>query len=69
MDAYLCLFGPRTVSAGVPPDPPHPPAAPIRIPIPDIPGWVTVAEMAHTLISVILIFLIALALRNQFKIK
>ena len=68
-DAYLCLFGRQTIPANLPPDPPHAPGDPLLTRIPDIPAWVTAAEMAHSFFSVILIFLIALAIRNQFKIK
>jgi hypothetical protein len=54
IDGYSCLYGGA-------------PAAPGSFP--DIPAWISYAELVHTLGSVILIFLVALAVRNQFKIK
>jgi hypothetical protein len=58
-DAYLCLYGSSPPVTRL-----NPTAGTAWIP-----WWITVAEMLHTLGSAILIFLIALAVRNQFKIK
>jgi hypothetical protein len=41
----------------------------IRNSFPLAPWWISHIELAHTLFGVVLILLIALALRNQFKIK
>lgn len=68
-EAYLWLFGAQTKRSGAVPDPLIQPPPCCVTDVPDIPVGITIFEMGHTLISAILIFLIVLGLRNQFKIQ
>ena len=68
-DAYLCLFGPQTTRSCAVPDPLIQPSSICADNAPHVPVGIPTVEIFHTSLSVILIFLIVLGLRNQFKIK
>lgn len=61
--AYICLYGAAPLTT-------TPQEQNVRVPIaPVVPGWVTFWGVIQSLLSASLIFLLLLAIRNQFKIK
>lgn len=67
-DAYRCLYG-EQFNPPITPGPGIPGAVPTPTVNPAIPSWITIMENAQSLFSIILLFLAALGVRNQFRIK